>query len=92
MPGFFYPLEVSTLGPATEFGLHKLFNAGCRASSEMPRDDYADFILKIEVSCTGGTDSGNFFRCGKELVHAKFPAGYEANTALNCPTTRAPFC
>ena len=49
------------------------------------RDDYADFYLKTEVSCTGGTDSGIFFRCGKELVHDKFPAGYEANTGFELP-------
>jgi Protein kinase domain/Domain of Unknown Function (DUF1080) len=49
------------------------------------RDDFQDFHLKTEVRCTGDADSALFFRCGKELLHDEFPAGYQVYTGFLQP-------
>jgi hypothetical protein len=52
------------------------------------RDDFADFHLKTEVSCTGGTESGVYFRCGKDPTGDAAIPGYLVATG---PTQGANF-
>jgi hypothetical protein len=42
------------------------------------RDDFGDFHLRAEVAVGDNTESGIFFRCGDNLPHGMFPAGYQA--------------
>jgi hypothetical protein len=41
------------------------------------RDDFADFRLRAEVNPTGISAGAICFRCGRELLNDKGPAGYE---------------